>query len=89
MPRGNGSNVAAYQSFLLRVWRSSRPNGRQWSARLEGLQGGDRWQFADVDALLSYLRALLDADAPAGPGPPDSPSTYRPELDGPRISSID
>jgi len=63
--------VAHYQSFLLRVWRSNRTNGRQWSARLEGLQDGERLQFANLDALLAHLHALLDPETPSGPDPPD------------------
>jgi hypothetical protein len=63
--------VARYQSFLLRVWRSSRTNGRQWSARLERLQDGERLQFANLDALLAHLRTLLDPEAPSGPDPPN------------------
>jgi len=62
--------MADYRSFMLRVWRSSRPNGRQWSARLEGLQDGQRLRFADLDALLAHLRALLDPEASSGPDPP-------------------
>ncbi len=56
---------------MLRVWRSSQPNGWQWSARLEGLQDGQHRRFADLDALLTHLRALLDPEAPSGPDPPD------------------
>ncbi len=59
-----------YQSYLLRVWRSSRPNGWQWAARLEGLQDGEHLRFADLDALLAHLRARLDPEAPSGPDPP-------------------
>ncbi len=65
--------MAHYQSFLLRVWRSSRTNGRQWSARLEGLQDGELLRFADLDALLAHLRALLDADTPSGGSGPAAP----------------
>ena len=63
--------MADYCSFLLRVWHSSRANGRQWSARLEGLQDGQHLRFADLDALLAHLRALLDLERPPGPDPPD------------------
>jgi len=63
--------MAQYQSFLLRVWCSSRPTGLQWSAQLEGLQDGGRLRFADLDALLTYLRTLLDPATPSSTGPPD------------------
>jgi len=65
--------VAQYQSYLLRVWRSSRPNGWQWAARLEGLQDGEHLRFADLDALLAHLRARLDPLAPGGPEAPSGP----------------
>ncbi len=67
--------MAVYRSFLLRVWRSNRSTGQQWSARLEGLQDGQRQQFTDVDALLVHLRGLLAAELAAGP----LPTTRRPD----------
>ncbi|MGH2347043.1 MAG: hypothetical protein ACRDG4_17590 [Chloroflexota bacterium] len=60
-----------YTSYLLRVWRSSRHDRVQWSARLEDLQAGSREQFTSADALLNHLRLLLDPDAPSGPDPPE------------------
>ena len=75
MARGDGlkvreNRVADYRSYLLRVWRSSRTNGQQWSARLEGLQDGQHSQFTDLDALLAHLHVLLAAtpDGPAKAG---------------------
>jgi hypothetical protein len=58
-----------YESFRLQVWRGNRHGRVQWSARLEGLQDGRYSQFHSPDALLTYLRALLDPEQPAGPMP--------------------
>ncbi len=62
-----------YRSYVLRVWRGSRRDRHRWSARLDGLQDGRRLQFTDLDALLAHLRALLDADTPAGGSGPAAP----------------
>jgi hypothetical protein len=60
-----------YTSYLLRVWRSSRHDRVQWSARLEDLQAGNSEQFTSADSLFAHLRSLLDPDAPSGPDPPE------------------
>jgi len=49
-----------YDFFIVRVWRRDGENGEQWSGRLEHLQGQDAWRFGDADALLAYLRALIE-----------------------------
>src|SRR5579859_5767689 len=58
------AGIAHYDSFLLRVWRSSRHDRLQWSARLEGLQDGRHARFTSVEELLTHLRSLLSADLP-------------------------
>jgi len=73
--------VAQYQSYLLRVWRSSRPNGWQWAARLEGLQDGEHLRFADLDALLAHLRAAR----PRGPVRP-RPSRVSQDIETQRLN---
>jgi len=70
-----------YESFLLRIWRGSRHDRPQWSARLEGLQDGQHLQFGSADALLAHLQALLAADPPGGPDPPACTSTIPSEVD--------
>jgi hypothetical protein len=53
-----------YDSFRLRVWRGTRHDRVQWSARLEALQDGKELQFNSLAALIDHLRVLLDPDAP-------------------------
>jgi hypothetical protein len=60
-----------YVSFRLQVWHSSRHDRLQWAARLEHLQNGQCEQFTSTDALLAYLRQILDPKAPGGPDPPE------------------
>jgi hypothetical protein len=58
-----------YQSFRLQVWRSDRFGLAQWSALLEGPQGGRHVRFTNTDALLSHLHTLLTLDQHAGAQP--------------------
>jgi len=44
-----------YRSYLLRLWRAGEgENG--WQASLESIHTGKRRGFADLDALVAYLR---------------------------------
>jgi len=61
-----------YDSYLLRVWRSRRHEGWEWVLRLEHLQDGRRQQLDDPAALVDALWALVDAERPSGPGPPET-----------------
>ncbi len=65
------SHMPRYESFMLRVWHSDRHDRLQWTARLEGLQGGRCLRFDSLEALLAYLRVALDPSARAGPDPPE------------------
>jgi len=47
--------MPAYDSYLLRVWRSRRCEGWEWVLRLEHLQDGQRQQFEDPAALVEAL----------------------------------
>jgi hypothetical protein len=61
-----GLRMARYDSFLLRIWRSTRQDGSQLAAHLQHLQSGESIRYADSESLLAYLSTLLDAD---GEGP--------------------
>lgn len=67
--------MPAYDSYLLRVWRSRRREGWEWVLRLEHLQDGQRQQFDDPAALVEALWALVDTASPSGPGPPETTSS--------------
>jgi hypothetical protein len=47
------SDKAAYQSFLVRLWRDSPESG--WRASLEDIATGQRLLFASPDLLAAYL----------------------------------
>jgi hypothetical protein len=68
-----------YDSFRLRVWRGTRHDRVQWSARLEGLQDGVEFRFNAPDALFAHLRTVLDVDAPTEIGQAGLAGGKRPE----------
>jgi hypothetical protein len=46
-----------YSSYLLRLWWTDDAHGRGCRVALESAQAGERWAFADLDALLAFLKA--------------------------------
>ncbi len=52
--------MAQYDSFILRVWRSTGDDGSQWAGRLEHLQQGQSWSFGSLEELLEHLRNVAD-----------------------------
>jgi hypothetical protein len=52
-----------YQSFLLRLWRTSHNGKPGWRASLESAQTGERRGFADLASLIAFLKEQTDADA--------------------------
>ena len=59
-----------YQSYLLRLWRTSSREKPTWRASLESAQTGERRGFADLASLFAFLEAQTarwterDADPP-------------------------
>ncbi len=57
-----------YLSFLLRLWPVKENEHTVWRASLESSHTGERWGFADVDALCTFLHEqtaiLADTDRP-------------------------
>ena len=45
-----------YLSFLLRLWPVKENEHTVWRASLESSHTGERWGFADVGALCTFLR---------------------------------
>jgi hypothetical protein len=45
----------AYQSYLLRLWRTSSHEHAVWRASLESAQTGERRGFADLASLVAFL----------------------------------
>jgi hypothetical protein len=54
------SNPPTYVSYLIRLWRESRPDlpetSADWQGEIEHIQSGQRWIFGTLDELLSLLR---------------------------------
>jgi hypothetical protein len=44
-----------YHSFLLRLWKVRENEHTAWRASLESSHTGERWGFADLDALCVFL----------------------------------
>jgi hypothetical protein len=51
-----------YMSYLLRLWQTTSGNKIVWRASLENSQTGERQGFANLDALLNYLRQQMDTE---------------------------
>jgi hypothetical protein len=56
--------VKSYLSYLLRLWPAGTGGGIAWRASLEDVSTGERQAFADLDALLDYLREQTQATPP-------------------------
>ena len=56
-----------YHSFLLRLWPVEARGQIVWRASLESSHTGERWGFADLNALYAFLRqqstAVSDSEA--------------------------
>lgn len=53
----------AYLSYLLRLWRAPGGAGQPWRASLQDTLSGERQGFADLEALLAYLRDQIDVQS--------------------------
>jgi hypothetical protein len=45
-----------YASYLLRLWKSNELGNATWRASLESVAEGRRYNFARLEALISFLR---------------------------------
>ena len=70
--------MARYDSYSLRISRSTYQDAPQVSARLEHLQGGEQVYCTSSESLLAYVRALLETD-PSAQGISNAPSTREKE----------
>jgi hypothetical protein len=52
-----------YQSYLLRLWRTSSHAKPAWRASLESAQTGERRGFADLASLVAFLEEQTGGDA--------------------------
>ncbi|MDY6876580.1 MAG: hypothetical protein SWK90_10335 [Chloroflexota bacterium] len=51
-----------YLSYMLRLWRTSDGKKHVWQASLESPGTGERYGFASLKTLFSFLQALVDSD---------------------------
>ena len=62
-----GEEKQRYHSFLLRLWQVKENEHTAWRASLESSHTGERWGFADLDALCTFLHErtaiLTDTEA--------------------------
>jgi hypothetical protein len=59
-----------YQSYLLRLWRSSSRGKPTWRASLESAQSGERRGFADLASLFAFLEQQTSSNSARGAHPP-------------------
>ena len=57
------TELLAYQSYLLRLWRAPGGAGQPWRASLEDTLTGERRGFADLEALVAYLRDEIEGES--------------------------
>jgi len=57
----------AYQTYILRLWRTRRRGLWQWRASLECRQTGERQVFASPEQLFAYLDERCEGQARRSP----------------------
>jgi hypothetical protein len=57
--------MPAHEVYMLHIYHSRAVSGRQWTARLEHLPGGEQVRFTDPKALLAYLATVMLAEDPS------------------------
>jgi hypothetical protein len=63
-----------YQSYLLRLWRTSSRGKPVWRASLESAQTGERRGFADLASLFAFLEQQTRNNGEHGSRPPANES---------------
>ncbi len=61
-----GREQSDYQSYLLRLWRANEGE-EAWSVSLESARTGERRGFADLEAMLDFLRQRMASRPSAYP----------------------
>ena len=63
-----------YQSYLLRLWRTSSHGKPTWRASLESAQTGELRGFADLASLFAFLEEQTSGNSERGARPPATES---------------
>jgi len=50
-----------YRSYLLRLWWVETDAARQCRVALESTLNGERWTFADLDAVMAFLNTQANS----------------------------
>jgi len=53
-----------YESYMLRMWQTSNEEELIWRASLENPSSGERFGFASLEDLCSFLQARTEASNP-------------------------
>jgi hypothetical protein len=62
---------AAYQAYLVRLWRAQCQGRWEWRASLESPRTGERQLFGSLEQLFAFLLERCDSEMPdrrSGPG---------------------
>ena len=59
------SRALRYRAYLLRLWDANSHGPPAWHASLEDTHTGERWGFADLERLVTFLTAQIGAGRPA------------------------
>ena len=60
-----------YHAWLLRLWQTGAPGEARWRASLEAPHTRQVQRFADLDALLAFLKSPPDEPEADGAAAPD------------------
>lgn len=63
-----------YQSYLLRLWRTSSYGKPIWRASLQSAQTGEHRGFADLGSLFAFLEQQTGSNSERGARPPATES---------------
>ena len=56
------SDQPDYRSYLLRLWQVKEDDRHSWRASLEDTRTGELMGFADLDALVDYLKMFEETE---------------------------
>jgi hypothetical protein len=56
---------AQYRAYLLRLWNANRSGPPAWRASLEDTRTGERWGFANLERLYTFLGEQIGRDSSA------------------------
>lgn len=63
-----------YLSYLLRLWVVENQEGYVWRCSVEDVQTGERYGFASLESLISFLRHATVLEVNVGPEENDCPA---------------